>query len=208
MGVETYEKNKELLARLANGDASVKEELIRANIGLVHSIANRYRPSPFYDDIMQEALIALSDAIDRYDGTRVNPQTGQSYRLSTFAGSYISGRILSFMRKHITPHEGVLSLDSPFGEDGELSDILGEEVDVSAGIQNSEALELINVNLNKVPKDEAEVIRLRYGIGYEQRHNFAEIGKRLHYTKEHARRIHELAIRRLRFMLQGAKRSE
>lgn len=67
------------LARAARaGDRRAKEALVRAYMPFAHNMAFRSRSLMELEDKQQVAMIALSDAIDRFD-----PERG--YRLSTYA---------------------------------------------------------------------------------------------------------------------------
>jgi len=63
--------------------------------------------------------------------------------------------------------------------------------------------EIINA-LSTLDAREAEVIRLSFGIGRNQKATLAEIGDRFNLTRERARQIKEKALRKLR----GSKRSD
>ena len=63
--------------------------------------------------------------------------------------------------------------------------------------------EVTNI-LSTLDAREAEVIRLSFGIGRNQKANLAEIGDRFNLTRERIRQIKEKALRKLR----GSKRSD
>ena len=52
--------------------------------------------------------------------------------------------------------------------------------------------------LNDLQPREAQVLRLRYGIGTNQDHTLEEVGRMLGLTRERVRQIEATAIRRLR----------
>jgi RNA polymerase primary sigma factor len=60
-----------LARRIEGGDAAAKEEMVARNLGLVWSIAARYRGCgvPF-DDLLQEGAVGLVRAVDRFDHRR------------------------------------------------------------------------------------------------------------------------------------------
>lgn len=72
-----------LAKRVEHGDSKAKEELLNANVRLVASVARRYlgRGLPL-DDLMQEGMIGLMRAIDKYNYRK-------GYRFSTYATHWI-----------------------------------------------------------------------------------------------------------------------
>lgn len=70
-----------------------RDELICANLGLVHACAARFKGKGVdYDDLYNAGCVGLIKAIDRYD-----PQTGN--RLSTYAVPVILGEIRLLFRE-------------------------------------------------------------------------------------------------------------
>lgn len=72
-----------LARRVEAGDRTAREELVDANVRLVASVARRYqgRGLPL-EDLMQEGLIGLLRAVDKYNYRR-------GYRFSTYATHWI-----------------------------------------------------------------------------------------------------------------------
>jgi RNA polymerase primary sigma factor len=68
-----------LTRRIAAGDQAAKDEMVKANLGLVRAIARRYQGLgvPF-EDLVQEGTVGLIRAIDRFDHER-------GVKFSTFA---------------------------------------------------------------------------------------------------------------------------
>lgn len=93
--VMTAEEEYEIFTKVKNGDKDAREEAITRNVGLVYSIAKTYnKPSLLgtfsYDDLIQEGMIGLMTAVDRF-----NPELGN--RFSTFATYWIKQNILKFI---------------------------------------------------------------------------------------------------------------
>lgn len=82
----TQEQEVNLARRIARGgaeSASAKDRLVECNIRLVISIAKAYRSSGIpLDDLIQEGVIGLITATERYDCKR-------GYRFSTYATQWI-----------------------------------------------------------------------------------------------------------------------
>jgi RNA polymerase primary sigma factor len=72
-----------LARRIERGDLAAKDELVTANLGLVHALARRYpgRGAPF-EDLVQEGCIGLIRAAEKFDYRR-------GLRFSTYAAWWI-----------------------------------------------------------------------------------------------------------------------
>ena len=83
----TEEKEKELFAKLKDGDENVKEMIINSNLRLVVAIAKKYRYCGLpLMDLTQEGTFGLMTAVDKF-----NPELG--YRFSTYATYWIKQAI-------------------------------------------------------------------------------------------------------------------
>ena len=69
-----------------------RERQIRENLGLVHTVANRFRGRGIeYDDLYQSGCVGLIKAVDRFDPTL-------GYAFSTYAVPVIIGEIKRYLR--------------------------------------------------------------------------------------------------------------
>ena len=69
-----------------------RDEMISNNIGLVHSIANRFRGrGADYDDLFQSGCIGLIKAVDNFDESK-------GFAFSTYAVPVIMGEINRMFR--------------------------------------------------------------------------------------------------------------
>ena len=69
-----------------------RERQIRENLGLVHTVANRFRGRGIeYDDLFQSGCVGLIKAVDRFDPTL-------GYAFSTYAVPVIIGEIKRLFR--------------------------------------------------------------------------------------------------------------
>ena len=95
-----------------------------------------------------------------------------------------------------------LSFDAPFADDQEnrLLDVLENEEEPAPDTSlMSESLHAeINKALSKLSEQEAEVIKLYFGLEDDQPMTLEEIGDKFNLTRERIRQIKEKAIRRLR----------
>lgn len=97
---------------------------------------------------------------------------------------------------------GVESIDAPIGDEEDatkLDFVRGDERDdPGVAFQGASMVECIQKSLNELTAREAQVLRLRYGIGTNQDHTLEEVGRTLGLTRERVRQIESAAIRKLR----------
>lgn len=97
---------------------------------------------------------------------------------------------------------GVESIDAPIGDDEDatrLDFVKGnDEDDPSKRFLRTAMEEEINKSLNELQTREAQVLRLRYGIGTNHDHTLEEVGQAMGLTRERVRQIESAAIRKLR----------
>lgn len=79
----TPEEEVELAQRIKKGDAQAREQMIKANLRLVISIAKRYMNLGIpLSDLIEEGNIGLMRAVDKFDHTK-------GFRFSTYAAWWI-----------------------------------------------------------------------------------------------------------------------
>ena len=97
---------------------------------------------------------------------------------------------------------GVESIDAPIGdeEDATKLDFVrgNERDDPGVAFQDRSMIDCIQKSLNELNPREAQVLRLRYGIGTNQDHTLEEVGRTLGLTRDRVRQIESAAIRKLR----------
>lgn len=92
-GLLTHLQEIDLCSRAQAGDMAARQEMMEANLRLVMSIARRYKArSLCYEDFVQEGIIGLLDAIQKYDVQR-------GYRFSTYASWWIRQGIARAIEK-------------------------------------------------------------------------------------------------------------
>ena len=95
-----------------------------------------------------------------------------------------------------------ISLETPVGDDDDshLGDFLEDStIVVPAEAATSERLKnAINGVLDEMPPREAQVLRMRFGIGMSSDHTLEEVGRQFGVTRERIRQIEAKALRKLR----------
>ena len=101
-----------------------------------------------------------------------------------------------------------ISLETPVGDDDDshLGDFIEDSsIIVPAEAATSESLKnAINTVLNDMPPREAQVLRMRFGIGMPSDHTLEEVGRQFGVTRERIRQIEAKALRKLRHPCRSA----
>jgi RNA polymerase primary sigma factor len=98
------------------------------------------------------------------------------------------------------------SLDAPLGDDGSsrLADVVADETAELPGFSfdKEDSFELLNEVLPKLPPREAAIIRLRFGLEGGVEKTLEEIGALMRLTRERIRQLQNVALLRLRRMME------
>jgi RNA polymerase sporulation-specific sigma factor len=124
------EREKELWASLAHsGDEDARDELIISYRPLVFWLAGKLRVHPSsFQDLIQEGMVALIEAVDRFEPER-------QLRFTTYAYYRIRGRMVNFLQRSelkapIPVDDEYLMPEDPFNADAfETVIALTEEID-------------------------------------------------------------------------------
>lgn len=94
------ERRRKLLRAARRGDRGAREQLVISHLGLVRSVASRYRDLGLpFDDLVQEGSLGLLDAIDHYD-----PRRGHGF------DSYARFRVRRAIRNALTDQARLIRL--------------------------------------------------------------------------------------------------
>ncbi|MET0619772.1 MAG: sigma-70 family RNA polymerase sigma factor, partial [Thermoanaerobaculia bacterium] len=98
-----------------------------------------------------------------------------------------------------------LSLETPIGEDSDLGDFLEDKRTPSPvdSLLSDDLTSQVERALSGLSEKEAQILRLRFGIGEEGEHTLEEVGQRFDVTRERIRQIEAKALRKLRSPLRA-----
>ena len=162
--------------------------------------ALKERAQKRYDDIIDEARDALSKAQKEYNDGLAEYQERRAQTEQELAD--LAELPLAKVQLLTQAMRGVESIDAPIGDDEDatkLDFVRGDEHDdPSRAFQDRSMIECIKKSLDDLAPREAQVLRLRYGIGTNKDHTLEEVGHALGLTRERVRQIESAAIRKLR----------
>ncbi len=189
----TLEEEKDYFEKFKKGDLKAKEILINHNLRLVAHIVKKYSGAGEADDLISVGSIGLIKAINSFE-------YGKGTQLSTYAARCIENEILMLIRMN-KKHKKVISIQECLGRDKdgneiELLDVLpGLDDEVYNVVENNILTEKINKIINdKLPFREAEIIRLRYGIGGKPALTQREVAVKLNISRSYISRLETKAI--------------
>ena len=194
-------EEREYLQRYAQGDLEARDVLIERNLRLVsHIIKKYYTKSCDQDDLISIGTIGLIKGI-----TSFNPEKGA--RLATYAARCIENEILMYFRSQ-KKLQGEVSLSDSIETDKEgntlqLMDVVGVDDTMLDDIHDRDsALQLRRLIQENLTTREAEIIRLRYGLGGTIPLTQREIASSFGISRSYVSRIEKRALEKLREELQ------
>lgn len=102
------------------------------------------------------------------------------------------------------------SLDAPVGDDDgtELGELIGDEASINPldDLENKTLINELNRMLAQIDPREAEIIRLRFGLGGEKPKTLEEVGESFGITRERVRQLQNIALSRMRKLLIAKER--
>ncbi len=201
----SQEETKNLVIQMQQGNQEARQKLITHNLRMVLKIAYQFQNSmklPI-EDLINIGVFGLIYAIDNYD-----PDKGS---LSAIAYPAIKNTYLKYLmytKRQKRNDERDISLQTPVyqnkdGKDITLEDTLGDTLadenvsleDTVIGKIQSEAVKKV---LQKLTKQEREILYLRYGIPDGKTHTLEEIAQMKGITREGVRQAEAKALKKLR----------
>ena len=160
----TRQEEEYYLAQYAKGDLEARNILIERNLRLVaHIVKKYYSQGSDQDDLISIGTIGLIKGISSF-----NPSKGA--RLSTYAARCVENEILMYFRS-MKKLQSEVSLSDPIDSDSDggalqLMDVVGVEDTMLEDLHDRDsALQVRQLVRQQLSPREAEIIRLRYGLG-------------------------------------------
>lgn len=148
--------NLELFKKYLNGNISVRNEIVKNNLPLVKMIVKRYVKVTYlsFDDLFQEGVLYLIEAIDRYD-------INKGFKFSTYAVPYIEGKL----KKYISKNKSVFTIPYEL-----ISQISLYEKLIREGLNDEEIRKSMNLDLKdfELFKEKYKIIHNRKTISLDQ----------------------------------------
>ncbi len=196
------EEERECLNRLAQGDMQARDQLIEHNLRLVaHIIKKYYTQEQNQDDLLSIGTIGLIKGISTF-----NPE--KNVRLATYASRCIENEILMYFRS-AKKRQGELSLSEALDTDQEgnalsLMDVISVDDHMLEDLDNRDSCIQVRRCVNTCLTDrEADVIRLRYGLGGGEPLTQREVAAKYGISRSYVSRIEKKAVEKLRAAMEG-----
>ncbi len=193
----TREEERDLVARLDQGELSVRQTLIEHNLRLVVYIAKRFENTGInIEDLISIGTIGLIKAINTF-------RADKNIKLATYASRCIENEILMYLRKNSSQRTEV-SFDEPLNTDWDgkellLSDVLGTDSDVvMRPIEEDVDRKLLGDAVSRLSGREQEIITLRFGLYGHRELTQKEVADRLGISQSYISRLEKRIIARLR----------
>lgn len=195
-------EEREYLARCAAGDQEARAVLIERNLRLVaHIIKKYYTQSGDQEDLISIGTIGLIKGISTFDASK-------GARLATYAARCIENEILMYFRSQ-KKLQGEVSLSDSIDseQDGDalqLMDVVGVDDTMLEDLYDRDsALRLRQLIHTHLTPREAEIIRLRYGLGGSVPLTQREVASSFGISRSYVSRIEKRALEKLRMEFDG-----
>ena len=180
------------------GDLEARNRLIEHNLRLVaHIIKKYYSHAADQEDLISIGTVGLIKGVSTY-------RLDKNVRLATYASRCIENEVLMYFRSQ-RKSAGDVSLSESIDSDGEgnslsLMDVLAEEDDMFENVSMSEMQQQVRACVDTILEPrEAEIIRLRYGMGNVPRPlTQRETAQCCGISRSYVSRIEKRALQKLR----------
>ena len=193
----TRAEEAELIARMGQGDFSVRQTLIERNLRLVVYLARRFENTGInMEDLISIGTIGLIKAINTF-------RADKNIKLATYASRCIENEILMYLRKNSAQRTDI-SFDEPLSTDWDgkellLSDVLGTDGDtVMRPIEADVDRKLLQDAVGKLSSRERDIISLRFGLGGKKEMTQKEVADRMGISQSYISRLEKRIILRLK----------
>ena len=194
------EKEGEYLQRWQQGDLEARNLLVEHNLRLVaHIVKKYYAASDDAEDLISIGTIGLIKGINTY-------KPDKNVRLATYASRCIENEILMYFRSQ-KKSAGDLSLSEALDVDGEgnglyVMDVLSQEDDLAEQVGSRELCRSLRALIDRcLDEREAQIIRLRYGLGGGEPRTQWETARVCGISRSYVSRLEKRALGKLRLAL-------
>jgi RNA polymerase sporulation-specific sigma factor len=191
------EEEEDLVAKLVDGDESIRSILIERNLRLVVYIARKFENTGVnVEDLISVGTIGLIKAVNTFDPNK-------KIKLATYGSRCIENEILMYLRRN-SKVKAEISFYEPLNIDWDgnellLSDILGTENDAVYNLIEDEVdKQLLFVAMKKLNKREKEIVQLRFGLNGENEKTQKEVADMLGISQSYISRLEKRIIKRLK----------
>ena len=194
------EKEREYLQRWQQGDLEARNLLVEHNLRLVAHIVKKYYSADDADDLISIGTIGLIKGVNTY-------RADKNVRLATYASRCIENEILMYFRSQ-RKSAGELSLSDALDVDGEgnglfVMDVLAQEDDMAERIGSRELCRSLRALIgSSLDEREAQIIRLRYGLGGREPMTQWETARECGISRSYVSRLEKRALEKLRRALE------
>jgi len=170
---------------------TIRSYIVERNLGLVYSMIGRFGSRQLdEDDLLSEALYALTRAVDRF-----NPWRG--YKFSTYACNVIA-RALMRRGKQETHYRRMFPVqhDMTFEKPTQMPDHATE-------LYRERLRRILDHNLGDLTDLESTILEHRFPDKQRGRMTFQQIGRIVGLSKERVRQIQNIALDKLREAIEA-----
>jgi RNA polymerase primary sigma factor len=169
---------------------TVKNQIIKANLRLVVSIAKKHVHSGTdFFELISEGNMALIRAVEKFDFARGN-------KFSTYASWAIMNRFARAIPEENTRRDRFVTGHDAMFEGAADNRTDEQEIEFAA----KRVREAVNGLLGKLDPRERRVLESRFGLGGAAEQTLEQLGRELGITKERVRQIESRAQEKLRRM--------
>ena len=197
----SHEEELALVARLPEDDGTVRATLIERNLRLVVFIARKFENTGIaLEDLISIGTIGLIKAVNTFDPAK-------KIKLATYASRCIENEILMHFRRQ-KKSAGDLSLSDSIDVDKEgnslsLMDVISVEDDMLEAVSRQDSCRRLRALLEEcLTEREAEILRMRYGLGGRPPLTQREVAQRCGISRSYVSRIEKKALAKLKERLQ------
>ena len=190
-------EERDCLERWEKGDIIARNQLIEHNLRLVaHVVKKYYTQNGDQDDLISIGTIGLIKAVASFNQSK-------GTRLATYAARCIENEILMYFRSQ-KKLQGELSLSDAIetdkdGDALELMDVVGMDDTMLEEISDRDSAQRVRILVDQcLTRREAEIVRLRFGLGGTLPLTQREIASSFGISRSYVSRLEKKALEKLR----------